>query len=422
MGPPVVFQAGPEGLRARAHKFDVAVEYHQPGELPIDEIAMPRNFLDDAEGAKAEPVTLENGGGHVVAQWRDKGIPQLLQYDTPAAKDIAGFPGLPETFASNGPDLLNAFGNVSEVTDKESTRYELGCLQLRGKPGSIVGTDGHQLLIHSGFAFPWDDDILVPANQVFGCHDLPHDQPVSIGRTNKWLAFRVGLWTILLAINEEGKFPKNLDAIMPRADAAASRCHFAAQDAEFLLKSIMQLPNRDEPDSGVTIDLNGQVCVRSRDPNHAEPTEIALTASKVEGEPVRVATNRYFLERALRLGLTELCLYGKDGKLFAFDSRRHYVWMPLESHSVVPPSPNPIRVEPQPDAPAAETVPIRTRRKPPVSKTTLVPTTAEKEPAASDATVTPAPAESVAKAAKSREPAPCPLCHRSSRPRPCAPA
>jgi len=56
MGPPVVFQAGPEGLRVRAHKYDVAVQYHQPGELPTDEIAVPRNFLDDAEGAKAEPV------------------------------------------------------------------------------------------------------------------------------------------------------------------------------------------------------------------------------------------------------------------------------------------------------------------------------------------------------------------------------
>lgn len=405
MGPPVVFQAGPEGLRVRAHKYDVAVECHQPGELPADTIVVPRNFLDDAEGAKNEPVTLENGSnGHVVAQWRDKGTPQLLQYDSPATKDIAGFPDLPETLASNAPDLLAALADVGEVTDKESSRFVLCCLQLRGKRGSIVGSDGHQLLIHAGFTFPWDDDILMPANQVFGRHVLPQDQPVLIGRTNKWVAVRVGAWTILLAIDEEGKFPRNIDGVVPRADAAVSHCRFTALDAKFLLQSLMQLPNRDEPDSGVTIDLNGKVCVRSRDPSNSEPTEIALTATKVEGEPVCVATNRHFLERALRLGLLELCLYGNDGKLFAFDSRRNYVWMPLESHCIVPPSQNPIRVEPQPDAPVAEIVPIRTRRKPSVSKTTIATATTESTPAASDVAATPAPAEPTAKSAKSREP------------------
>jgi hypothetical protein len=403
MGPPVVFQAGPEGLRVRAHKYDVAVECHQPGELPADTIVVPRNFLDDAEGAKNEPVTLENGSnGHVVAQWRDKGTPQLLQYDSPATKDIAGFPDLPETFASNAPDLLAALADVGEVTDKESSRFVLGCLQLRGKRGSIVGSDGHQLLIHSGFAFPWDDDILVPANQVFG--RLSQNQPVFIGRTNKWVTLRVETWTIFVAIDEEGKFPRNIDDVVPRANAAVSHCRFTAQDAKFLLQSVVQLPNRDEPDSGVTIDLNGKVCVRSRDPNNSEATEIVLTASKVEGEPVRVATNRYFLERALRLGLSELYLYGKDGKLFAFDSRRNYVWMPLESHSIVPPSPNPIRIEPQPDTPAAETLPIRTRRKPSVSKTTIAPATTETTPAISNVAATPASAEPVAKTAKNREP------------------
>jgi hypothetical protein len=87
----VVFKAGPEGLRVRAHKYDLAVEYHQPGALPVDEILVPGDFLDDSEGGKDETVTLENGSnGHVIAQWRDKNIPQLLQYDIPVTKDIPG--------------------------------------------------------------------------------------------------------------------------------------------------------------------------------------------------------------------------------------------------------------------------------------------------------------------------------------------
>ena len=116
---------------------------------------------------------------------------------------------------SGVPGILAHVENGREVTDKESSRFALGCLQLHGKRGSIVGTDGHQLLVHSGFAFPWEDDILVPANLVFGRHDLPQDQPVLIDGTDKWVAFRVGPWTILLAINE-GRFP-NADDVMPRA-------------------------------------------------------------------------------------------------------------------------------------------------------------------------------------------------------------
>ena len=32
--PPVVLQAGPDGLRVRARHHDAAVEYHQPGPTP----------------------------------------------------------------------------------------------------------------------------------------------------------------------------------------------------------------------------------------------------------------------------------------------------------------------------------------------------------------------------------------------------
>ena len=192
IGPPVVFQAGPEGLRVRAHKYDLAVEYHQPGALPVDEIIVPRDFLDDSEGGKDEPVTLENGSdGHVVAQWREKGTPQLLAIRYPSQKDIPVFAGLPATFASNGPEFLTALAEASEVTDRESTRYALGCLQLRGKPGSIVATDGRQLLVQRGFTFPWEDDVLVPSSRLFGCHDLPQGQPVLIGRAGKWAALPV---------------------------------------------------------------------------------------------------------------------------------------------------------------------------------------------------------------------------------------
>jgi hypothetical protein len=206
-----------------------------------------------------------------------------------------------------------------------------------------------------------------------------------------------------LAINE-GRYPKT-DDVVPRPNAAVSRCQLAAADVKFLLQSVMQLPIRDDSDDSVTIDLNGSVFVRSRGTGHPEPTQIALRSSNVGGESLTIATSRHYLERALRLGMSEICLYGKENKpLYAFDARRSYVWMPLDTSYIVPPSPNPIRVEPQPDAPAMETVPILTRRKPSVPETTTSPATTETAPAPCDEAAPPAPAASAAKAAKGREP------------------
>ncbi len=57
------------------------------------------------------------------------------------------------------------------TTDREPTRYALNCLQLRGR-GDIAATDGHHILIQSGFAFPWAENLLVPAKSVLGCQEL----------------------------------------------------------------------------------------------------------------------------------------------------------------------------------------------------------------------------------------------------------
>ena len=43
----------------------------------------------------------------------------------------------------------------------------------------------------------------------------------------------------------------------------------------------------------------------------AKPTEVVLTNSRWTGEPIRINTNRTYLQRAMKLGLNDLCLYGE---------------------------------------------------------------------------------------------------------------
>ncbi len=80
-------------------------------------------------------------------------------------------------------------------------------IQLRGKAGQIVATDGRQLLVQGGFSFPWNDSILIPRVPAFGARELSDQVEVGVGRTKTHVAVKVGRWTFLLAIDTHARFP-----------------------------------------------------------------------------------------------------------------------------------------------------------------------------------------------------------------------
>jgi hypothetical protein len=86
---------------------------------------------------------------------------------TKRSADADKFPSLPETFTENRPGLLEAFTAAADSCDSDSVRFALGHVQVRGEHGSIVATDGRQLLVQGGFQFPWTSDLLVPRSKVF---------------------------------------------------------------------------------------------------------------------------------------------------------------------------------------------------------------------------------------------------------------
>ena len=47
--PPLTFQAGPDGLRVRSRLHDAAVEYHVPGDYPVEQIPVPFELLSDSD-------------------------------------------------------------------------------------------------------------------------------------------------------------------------------------------------------------------------------------------------------------------------------------------------------------------------------------------------------------------------------------
>lgn len=341
----VHLETGPGGLRIWARTSDAAVLYQAAGDDSPQQMALPFQFLADCEGRKEEPVQLEaQGGNGATAHWRDGSVPQIVQYDHAASDESQTLPGVvPETLAQNGSRLLHALHDASETADADAMRYATNCLRLRGNDGSIVATDGRQLLVQTGFAFPWENDVLIPRSTVFGSSDLPQDMPVAVGRHDDWAVFVVGAWTIWLAVNKTGQFP-NTDRHVPKAADATARCRLSASDVRFLAESLPKLPCDDQYNFPVTLELNGSVAIRAKDAGQPRPTELVLSNSIWSGAPTRINSNRRFLARAMRLGFAELCIYTPQSPILCRDQDRSYLWAVLAPDSAIAPTDDAIRI------------------------------------------------------------------------------
>lgn len=358
---------GDDGLRLRVAGADVAIEYHRPGSFQSENFLLPVDLLADVEGRSADPVTLELGRrGDVNVSWTDRGVPQLVaQANCRPPKHLA-WPELPSSCTANPPELWQALRQAVATSDQESSRYALHCLQLRGQRGQVVATDGRHIYAHRGFELPWSDDLLVPANSVLGCRELASGEDVGVGQAGHWISLRLGCWTVSLKIDREGRFPQ-VDDCMPSAEAATSRLIVAPADAQFLQRALPSLPDDELANHLVTLDLNGCVIVRSRSAQRPRPTELLLTQSRLEGEPVVLNTDRRYLARAIDLGFREIHFRGNSAPATCQDERRQYVWALLDPDGACQAGDDPLRIE-SPAEPAKQPSITQRRRNHTVTK------------------------------------------------------
>ena len=340
----ISLQAGGEGLRVLGQGQTVAVEYHELGACSPCSLAVSISLLKEIEGSKPQPVTLTpTTDNRVTATWLDGQVPCSLTVDTrePTDQDPT-FPTPPTTWLDNDPSLLRALADATQTSDPSSSRYALGCLQLCGKTGVIAATDGRQLLKQSGFRFPFEDEVLILGTKLFACKELSHGDSVQVGRTADHVIFRTGRWTLYLAIQKAGRFPR-IDDIIPRPEDALATVDLDPSDQEFLSANLRRLPIGTEQFQEVTLDLNGSVAIRAKRGDDS-PTELVLSNSRKAGGDLAICTDRRFLQRAAQLGFVRLHAFGLDRPVFCQDERRQFVWMLLDKSGIVPRSPDATQV------------------------------------------------------------------------------
>ena len=348
--PQLVLSAEGTYLRAQYLYDSLAVEYAEPGHYqPIDSIPVPLDGLGEIEGRDDSPVVFEAAEpDKTVISWQDHGIPQVRECPVTPFGNLAPFPETPTAWTQASADLITALAEASDICTDESRRYALNCIQLRGTVHKMIATDGHQLLVTSGFGFPWDSDLLIKGSPIFAAKALNRDEPVQIAKTDTHVVLRIGPWTIWNEIQQDARFP-GVEEVIPGSGAILTRLQLDPEDARFLQSALDRLPGSEELNSPVTMDLNGIVAIRAKGADQSQITELILDRSRYTGPPIRINTNRIFLRRAIQLGFSEVSISDVETPVVCREQHRVYAWQPLGGDAAIEPAENVIRISSNPE-------------------------------------------------------------------------
>jgi hypothetical protein len=306
-------------------------------EEPDDLLVLPATVLAEVEGGTDEGVTLDREAGlRGAVRWHGGGQPRALpvelilpgrQHELPAAPALLPVPAR----------LLAALHECGRTAARESGRFALSRVQIQGKAGRVVGTDGKVALLWRGFDFPFPDDVLVPALPVFGARPLARVTEVKIGRPATHLVVGAGPWSVWLPTDARGKYP-DVAGVVPRA--APTTVVIDESDAAALLPVLPGLPGGDHELRPVTFDTDGGVHVRGRTEGgerSGETRDVPLARSTASGPAARAALDRRVLARALVLGCRKLNLT-PDKPLVAEGDNITLVAAQLDPALIAPPA------------------------------------------------------------------------------------
>lgn len=299
--PVVVCEAKGGTLTVWAKTDDAALAYIVPTSSDNESVVVPMAVLETAAGPGGEPVELTIGPKLTgEARFTDRGVPKSHPFDAILPGKQHRPPDLPDEWHAAPIAFLAALHECGRTTAKDATRFALTRVQLQGTAEQVVATDGRTALIRGGFAFPFTDDLLVPALPVFGARELAGERQVRVGRTATHLVVEAGPWRVFLPLDRTGRYP-DVAAVVPRH--APTTVVLADRDAALLVEKLPGLPGGDADHRPVTLaaDRDG-VVVRAGDAKVDAVKAVWLRRSTATGPGVRAAVDRRVLLRALVLG------------------------------------------------------------------------------------------------------------------------
>ena len=172
--PAVQVTAGTEGLRLAACDGERGFEYRESVPHSEGQLRAPLELFRELAATKPLPITLAPAkkGAGVLATWQDGQTSMAQHFDLDRAREAMELL-MPETFAENPPTTLRMLHEAMQTVAKDPFRYATDTVQLRGKEGSVVATNGHQLLVQKGLLLGWEEDLVCHATTALASPELP---------------------------------------------------------------------------------------------------------------------------------------------------------------------------------------------------------------------------------------------------------
>jgi hypothetical protein len=337
--PPLVLIPERDAVTMLAHLPSIVIAYRVPTEQAGSvSMIVPMAAFSAVAGAGQELISIEPKSKlRAELRWNDRGQPRTQVLELERFTTAHERPSEPSTLLPVASEFLDAMHEAGRTTGNANDRYAFDRIQLKGRSGEVIATDGKQAYLHGGFRLPYKEELLVPALPIFGSVELRKETEIAVGRTTTHCVVRIGPWTLFLVLDTLGRFP-DVAAVIPKP-ASTTILELDEADALELFAALPKLPGAKDKQQPITLDLvAGQhAVVRARAEDTSKVAELILARSDVSKESLRIALDRSFLERAIRLGCRTFQAISSERPVVATNGSLTLITGPLDPSMIAEP-------------------------------------------------------------------------------------
>lgn len=217
------------------------------------------------------------------------------------------------------------FNTCTQVISTEMARYRIDCICLDGDKSQMMATDGRQIFIGNGIAFPWQGRCLLPIGPTLPERVLFSGGNLTVARSASELLFKNGPWTYRVQ-TPEPNFP-DPETILPHPGDTDLLIQLHEEDARQIEELLPLMPGGETPTRYVTLKAGEDLQLHEE--HQGSEATLPLRSTLWMGDPFHVSFNRDYLIRAIRLGYRELRFQAGTKPVLARGKDSLYMFMPV---------------------------------------------------------------------------------------------
>ena len=267
---------------------------------------------------------------------------------------------IPETLRSSLHEALDC------ASDDETRLILNGAFIDVNDPNGhyVVGTNGGHLYASNSFKLALGDSIILPTHKFLQWKEFNADgewqlkvgekpgadEPAPVQITSRRWRF--------ITRQHEGRYP-NWKQVVPKNDEFKTGIKLNPDMLESIVKTIDRLPDHDEKDHALGIEVKGKtVNLLCKADKQSPWNRVPINDATIEGLDITFTLNRHYLTKALRYGLNRLEFTDSVGPMRFSNGGRQLIVMPVRTDlTPAPPThapPATVKAEPPPAATTSE--------------------------------------------------------------------